>query len=311
VSAPLPPASTRVPPRSPRAVALLMVLGTLVVVSAFIAALAAAALEFRQTRATQQSAELAEQCRLSAEAVIERWLRIESASVCIPPLADRPCLGVLSDRISLTDGDGTLDVQIRIDALDQCGLLSWRTIQNFPLLTGHIPPSVLSLVRAQGARIVDDRPPAEASQPTRVVPVFEHPAPTTFGQPGQPGAPGSIDDSPAVLSFVADPSCTELPVNVNTAPAALLRALLAGQQVSAVENVLAARRQGAPYSGLFDRAPSPKPAPASEPSLTTTSQCWAFRVDVRVNRYAKSWWLVYRRSDGQPWRMIVARVIAE
>ncbi|MEO1536082.1 MAG: hypothetical protein AAFS11_11080, partial [Planctomycetota bacterium] len=93
-------------------------------------------------------------------------------------------------------------------------------------------------------------------------------------------------------------------LNVNTAPADLLRVAMRRAQRGAIETVLSSRSRG---------VPSPAPRATRESSrliqLIGRSNVWAVRADITVGPLTQSWWTVYE-SRGRGWSIIDRHEIA-
>lgn len=262
------------PVRQERGVALLIVLGTLVAVSAS-ALLIARNATLSHTEDTLRTRErLCSDALRAAESPIREWLQSISQRVVLPPDADEPRVEVFADRWGSRSPDSGeygegISCAIRITAWDQCGMAP---------VEDRVDSLGLDLLEPAGERSVF--PSALSAQALRTRPPALG-ATTATHNPGRPGGQPRL--------------------NVNTAPLGLVSSAFREAGIGGIEQVTEARANG-------------KPAPLAELRVTRrggagsarivgNSNAWAFRIDATADRVTRSWWEVWI-DTGSGWQRV-------
>ncbi|MEW6747695.1 MAG: hypothetical protein AB1486_33615 [Planctomycetota bacterium] len=297
--------------------ALLIVLGALVVLVTTAAALARLAGTKRLAARLDQETWIADDLLRELEGLIRDWLEEESKEVSLPPEQESPEVAVLHDIVIA----GPTRIEVVITAWDQCGMVPAPLAWSGGALRLALPRGMAGLMDrvaskpegAWGLDLLAGLCPGMA--------IFPRAAPTpavAFGSerleitgqeearalslaekaPGKHRGIRARDEpvEPALGAFVATHNPDTL-ININTAPRALLEAALRLSGRGGLEMILEHRSEGtlAPVPA----AKKERPSEASEPLLVSTSPVWAFRIDIRVGRLARSWWAIYREREGR------------
>ncbi|MEW6747314.1 MAG: hypothetical protein AB1486_31675 [Planctomycetota bacterium] len=297
--------------------ALLIVLGALVMLVTTAAALARLAGTKRLAARLNEESWIADDLLCELEGVIRDWLEEESKKVSLPPEQESPEVAVLHDIVIV----GPTRVEVVITAWDQCGMvpapLAWsggalrlslpsdmaRLLDRVTAkpegawgldLLAELCPGVATFPRAAGTPAVAFGSEAQeiaAQGGARALSLAEQAPPKHREIRARDGPV-----EPALGAFIATHNPDTL-ININTVPRALLEAALRLSGRGGLEMILEHRKHGtlAPVPAA-KREQHPE---ASEPVLVSASSAWAFRIDIRVGRLARSWWAVYREREGR------------
>lgn len=260
-----------------RGAALLMVLAILVLSIAIVAPAAEQGATSRRDR-TVLVHELAAMDLLAiAEAPIRRWLGGAADRVALPPDSESPGTTIAEGELATAEG---ARISIRITAYDQCGMVPWGLVGSNRALTSTLPADLRWGTLPGGAPGLDLLTPSSARR------VFPDPS-------APPGAP-AIGELIATHNPPAGRPGRSPAINVNTAPRRLVEAAMAVAGRSAIEQVMAARAAGRPFTAMGGVAGGEGIDPASR------SDAWAFRIDVRAGSIRRAWWSVYTLT-GSRW----------
>lgn len=279
---------------SRRGVALLLVLAVLMLVVPACMALARLASDAQLNRTDSQRLGDAEQLLIAADGAILDWLSSESDGVVLPPDVTQPAVPVLNDRWTYN----TRPLGLRITAWDQCGMVPARG-PSAPLLASVLDASWRGAMAA--LTNPDDRLGLDQYLGSEMIafPTYAHETTTYFGvRPLKKEK--ALPARPALGTFVAthSPNAGDAPapINVNTAPRPLLEQAMRLALRGGIEEILEAREAGEQAS-----VPSGDAESESRIVLVGSSSVWSFRVDAMVGPVRRSWWAVYRESEGE-WR---------
>ncbi|HED54118.1 MAG TPA: hypothetical protein ENJ00_07945 [Phycisphaerales bacterium] len=271
--------------RRRRGIALLLVLGTLVLVVSTLGLLSLASAQTHRAASVSVREQTASDLLYAAEPLVRQWLADQAPRAVVPPDAIEPKILVAEIRWTEFGRDGSL----RIAAWDLLGMIPARTP----------PASPLWLSVGDGLR---DRDYANMS--------------TLLDIPDSPRHPSVTESTTAVGGQIAiipklprrSAATISSPININTAPRPLLEAALTLAQRGDLAAIITARAE--------DR-PSPAPPPHSGRSqqkplvgLTGRSTLWAVRVDAEIHDVKRSWWTVYE-SRSNDWEIIERHAISE
>lgn len=293
-----------------RGVALLLVLAVLVCAVAAAAGAARVSIATRAGARVSESAREADTWMIGAAGAIDRFLRVESARVVLGPGVREPELRVLEDRVRVRGRW----VEIRVTAYDQCGMVPWTQMQGDSGLCEALDPVAVSVLGGGAARTgpreLDLLPSMARQEGLAVFPGGA--AAESTGRLALGATVATHNPDPGSLSLAAQP--TGGLINVNTAPAPLLRSALAPADRGQLSEILAARARGEAatlppaHPGSIGRGDPRRIHPSIR--LVGQSDAWSFRVDVAVGGVRRSWWLVYR-AVGAQWRCVQRVAISE
>lgn len=222
-----------------------------------------------------------------AEAPIRRWLGGAADRVALPPDSESPGTTIAEGEFATTEG---ARISVRITAYDQCGMVPWGLVGSDRLLTFALPADLQWTGLPGGVPGLDLLTPDSARR------VFPDPL-------APPGAP-AIGELIATHNPPAGRPGRAPAINVNTAPRRLVEAAMAVAGRSAIEQVMAARAAGRPFTAMGD-------VDGGEGiDLASRSDAWAFRIDVRAGPIRRSWWSVYTLA-GSRWVRSQNLAIAE
>lgn len=305
-----------------RGAALLIVLTVLVLTVTACAILAQSAATTQLQRNVDSCGRAADLLLVAAEDPIQDWLDSKSAKAVVDPDSDQPRVAVLHDRWRLDDRD----CELTITAWDQCGMVPWDLVRNaspLRLLASAEALARFDQLNAESANAVSSHgldllvdPAGDATQ-SLFPSAAPSEAPAILFAGAQSNEPAREERSPsATASDVVGGVPVGGPVggilathnrgaaiNVNTAPIPLVEAAmrLAGREAAGgIAQIVAARRQGKPASaGTATVAGAPPPDGAPRPTITSSSNSWSFRIDIRVESVRRSWWAVYQPASGR------------
>lgn len=242
----------------------------------------------------------------ASEAAIQRWLADESQRIVLPPDVQTPSVEVLHDRLLLDDRT----IELHIAAYDQYGMTPIQAARSGSPLRLALPHAIvesldeidLSPTETPG---LDLFPAAKNKEGPRIFPAERQTVPIEYrvvidsSEQPQAESAENVSEEESLGGLVATHNSANRPaININTAPQALLEAAFRAAGRGGWEQVIASRREGKPSSiGSLPAAEPSGSDGSSQPRLVGSSDTWAFRIDLRVNRVHRSWWAVYRPSS--------------
>lgn len=291
-----------------RGVALLIVLAWLVVVLTIVGGVAASAATRRLGRTLDADSQTLEALRHATSDVVLSFLEVESAGIVLPADMETASVTVLHDRLHLQEG---LAAEMRITAWDQCGMVPWNRVRSGSPVRGLIPGSILAVLDAAAPNGAEEFPVgldsfvpiAARSDAVRVFPEPDGSAmPRDFGEAAAGHAESILDraesraSQQALGEVVATHNDRPWRLNVNTAPATVLRAAMRDLGRGGAEAILESRESGlaARLGSSFASGSLPRGENPLDVTLATSSDAWAFRIDIAVNSVRSAWWEVYR-----------------
>lgn len=296
--------SRRLPTRSQRGVALLLVVATLALLLPAAAWAATVAMHRRTALDRHASEQMAAEILLASDACIRGWLHGTSPTVVLPPDADVPSIGVADDVLLV--GEGT--IAVRITAWDQRGLVPVElTVPGSPL-GRRFPPDIRARLdegRVRGAAA--DLDGLAAPVGIRPHAVRTYPRAVSGDHARQASTPDAIGDH---VGFAPPPHR----INVATAPREVLEPVMRRLGRGGLGRILDARERGLlPSIGGDGRPRNHRRGDAAgdDLQLVNRSDAWSFRIDIVVDEWAWSWWAAYRLDDRRQWRLEHRSVIAE
>lgn len=274
----------------------------------------------------------------STEAPILHWLVTESSGVVLPDDVEAPVVEVLHDAWAVDDST----FEMRITAWDQLGMVPIERAAKGSVLRIALPTDV--------RRAVDALPEASSAEPgldllvhhERPIHAFPrvHPgefpgmSPRVFPRvfPGERavfhvghatrGRSSDTSTEPpqsrlvdGIGAFVATHNCDPVRVNVNTAPMPLVEAALRAAGRGGLDVIRGNRHDGR-ASNTPSGSPPRRHGEQRQVLIVGSSDTWALRIDLQVNRTRRSWWCVYERDAsagvrGTPWRCVQRLLITE
>lgn len=306
---------------SRRGIAILLTMAMLVIVIVVVTALASRAASARFERELDRSTRLANELRRAADPVILDWLSEKSASVVLAADATTPDVMVLHHTWEDVSGAAVREYELRITAWDQCGMVPMRLAQGGSPLRLSLPALVLEQIDQADTTQLEDSvgldcylDPASFSQvspfplPSQSKPSTFSAALRTYVRSPPSLLPVDSDGPPAIGSLLATHQSSvrrrQSPaprINVNTAPLGLVEAALREAGRGGIELIRAAREDGrAALINHLPRRDSSVETGRATPELLESSDVWAVRIDIRVNRIQRSWWRVYQKTIAAP-----------
>lgn len=303
-----------------RGIALLLVLAWLVLLLAIVVGVAQVAATHHARRTIDRDTRIADAVHRAAADAIRLFLEHDAARVVLPPDAEAPDVqapevpgvSVLHDQLQLGDARA---ITVRVTAWDQCGMVPidrlhpgspFRAVVPAEALgaidalrSTSVPPSfgLDTLLAASGedAGSMSIFPRHGADQPQRQLADVD---PQLRLQ--EPLAGSRANAPPAIGAIVATHNDEPWSININTAPVALLEAALRHEGRGGIEPILQARSRGlaAQASSLSPTAapPSGPPVDGGSIAFVTSSDSWAFRIDIIVGQTTTAWWEVHQRA---------------
>jgi len=273
---------------SRRGTAMLVVLAvTMLTVSALLV-VARATAAATAARHTGRSAAIADDLLAATDRPIRAWLAAEASDAVLPPDALVPMLPVCGETWTCD----RFRVELAITAFDQCGMVPADAVRG--AMRGAITDPAIQAIAEQVAvprgrqTGLDLYAPAARRVEVRVFPTSND------------DEPAGAEAAGAVGGLLATHNPAPGRVNVNTAPMAVVEAALKLAGRGGLELIAQARAAGERHD-----PPAPPQQPrrrGARPTITGTSNAWAFRIDVTVNDLRRSWWRVYcKPDDGKPW----------
>jgi hypothetical protein len=283
--------------RSPGGVALVFVLATIALVVPPCVALARAVTTVQIERQVRTASALASDVVTGAETICLRWLRNESEKVVLPPDAMVPAVAVADERFVVADRE----VTVRIVAWDQCGLvpadLAAGASPTKLVLPNAIARAGEFLSRAGAPRGLDQLATVDGS--ASAFPEVD------LGRESEAGGlkavvKSSTLESPGAWIGVRPLAKDGSPaaINVHTARKDVLDAALRDAGRGGLDAILAARADGRQAALAGAGTGGNDAAGNASVVLVSTSDTWAFRIDVTVGAVRESWWVVFARDGG-------------
>lgn len=226
---------------------------------------------------------------LEVDRPIREWLGDQADGLVLRPDIAAPCVVVINDQSERAP----IDFSICVVAWDECGLVPAESVCRDSLLCRGIPPEVLLEVRARGSRA--ERVGLNCFGDGSRVAAFPR-IPTsqerkTLNDPRYQWRP-----SQTIGAWIATHNPGKL--NLSTARFPLVEQALRIAECGGLDEIRKARQAGQKVVAPT-RDASRRCIERTGLELVTVSDCWGFRVDVRVNSTRCSWWLVYQRSDAR------------
>jgi hypothetical protein len=301
-----------------RGTALLIVLVTVVLLVPAVAMLSGLASTRIQHYKLQHDGKFTDVLLEQAYLAIDLWLSNAADDVVLSDDAETPTVAILNDRILI---DANRAVMIRVTAWDQCGMPSPSSLRSVSILRTAVPEPVLRAIdhiefeRSQPLGL-DQFVAARASASNQAVhssmervqafPSHEDSDPLVFRDEDRgPESPTRIQHEhssvacrePRIGAYIATHNENPQKINLNTAPLPLIAAALrmAGRGGMEIIQQARAEQKAVPMGDLPEIDAPQQHAPA----LVSTSDTWAFRVDVSTPVITKSWWLVYQQSNAR------------
>jgi len=295
-----------------RGAAMLLALAVLVISMTLAATIASVTSRDQLTREVNVDRSNADWLLASAERRIDHWLTHKAASVVLPTDVTGPSVAITHDIIVI---DENTSAEILITAWDQLGMIPMSHVVSGSPLRTLVPSEFLSTLDA--AMDGDDekigldlfiQSDEQHVIPVRVFPEALPGATVVFGADRQASArvqTTRTQDLHVMGAFIATHPGGEAPaINVNTAPVSLVEHALRMAGRSGIDLIVHARMEGKPAPIADLLVLETDGADDSRIRLAGESRCWAFRVDLRVNRVQRSWWLVYERRGRSKWRCV-------
>lgn len=304
---------------SRRGAALLLVLATLILAVTASATLARVTSTVKLNHEFTHRTAIADDLLRAAQPPILTWLASKSSTVVLPPEATSSQVQVLHDAWVID----AIEHELRITAWDQCGMVPVDVARSGSPLRLVLPAEVKRVL--DQVTIRSDQPAGldwylwacQMNERLRVFPEPSDPRPVIFEQAGgedqkpphQPlldEPPAGLPDSVAVGEYIA----THNPgrINVNTAPMEVVQAALRLAGRGGLEHIVAARL--ADRLTLLNDLPRIDESNRAAPRIATSSNTWAFRIDLRVGTVRRSWWAVYVQSRST-WECVQRLAIPE
>lgn len=319
-----------------RGIALLLVLAWLVLLLAIVVGVAQVAATHHARRTIDRDTRIADAVHRAAADAIRLFLEHDAARVVLPPDAEAaevqapevPGVSVLHDQLQLGDARA---ITVRVTAWDQCGMV--------PIHRLHPGSPFRAVVPAEALRAIDvlrstsesstfglDTLMAASREDARTMSIFPR-----HGADQSPRLVGEVDphhrsreplarppaNTPpaigAIGAIVATHNDEPWTININTASVALLEAALRHEGRGGIEAILQARSRGlaAQTSSLFPTSARPTGVPTEGRAIAfvTSSESWAFRIDIVVGQTTTAWWEVHQRAPktrnaGDQWRCV-------
>jgi len=276
-------------PHTRRGYALLLVLAAILMISAVCVPLATTRAELLARHATEVDAKTARELANAAESAVETWLLRASGLAVCPPEASAPVFAVLDDEWAV-DGER---FRVTITAFDQAGMA---------------PPAAITALRRSGwpldldeERVIADVTADRLGLDALEAAAFRAESISVYPPPGNLSADQPAPLGARIATHNPPPGRESRPplLNLNTAPAPLLRAALRATGRSGAEQVLAARTEGL-AAGVPGTSSPNGGGPIARLSLVGASPVWSFRIDAYCNSIRRSYWVVYVLS-GDEW----------
>ncbi len=215
----------------------------------------------------------------AAGLAIQRFLENDSENVVLAPNIQAPRVEVMNDEFG---ADGR-HCRVTITAIDECACLPLEMLRSGSVLRGALPLEFAEILDRAFERV--DLPSGldELEQSS-----------------GTPSIFPQLEGNPALGDFVRPPQGGPSRLNVNTAPRAILEAVCREHQRGGIEQILRAREEGKKFRlasvarSTGDRTP--------RITLASSSDCWAFRIDIHIDGKCWSWWETHT-NNRHVWRL--------
>jgi len=311
------------PPTVRRGVALLIVLMALVLGLVVVGGLAREAAFVTVSREVRARAHLADDLSHAAEKAVLHWLTTRSGRVVLPPDVQEPRVSVLRDGWRV----GGREYSVEITGYDQYGMAPAQALRRGSPLRLGVPDAALEVVDDLdhlpdpfGLDVLHGMAVRTGSE-LATCPAPAGAGPAWFGNPDEAGGHREEADRwgpVAIGGLIAthnpppslvrarrrSPRARAPRINVNTAPVPLLEVALRSAQRTGLDVIVESRARGrmaqAPPGGSLSEDGA---AGSSRPQLMGVSDCWAFRIDARVDALERSWWVVFARENNE-WSLI-------
>lgn len=299
-----------------RGIALLLVLGVLLVLSATLTI--AASQVARRALAAQdaRSAVLLSDMREQSEVVIVGWLGQSSRAVVLPSSTRVPAVSVAADTMVIGDVVAT----VAITAFDQDGMVSLPLLEYGPFAAALPDPAMETQFprRDHEARPLglDDIDASGGRSP------FPGHLPATRRRFGAEVAtmeertrPAMTADDPnlsAIGAYIATHPADPPRINVSTAPQLLVSAAYRRLGRGGEELIFEARDAGrVPLVASTEGRAAARGRSADPPLvLVDHSTSWSFLITVSLGTRSESWWAVYQASPNGAWRRTQLLVVS-
>lgn len=262
-----------------RGVALLLVLLALAACMTTLVSLAAVASHARALRTAAIDAAQCDDLRQGAEGAIAVWLERSSATVSLPPDATVPSIQVIDVQWRI----GRTRVEMVIAAFDECAMVPWQSVRDGSGVGVSLPSEIVNAVSACPA----SQPPGLDLVVDQWTEVEDR---AVYPRQGQP--------LPGVGALVATHNTVPPTINLSTAPRPSVESALLVAGRSGLDAIMQARREGR----VAPLPPSIAGADQARVRLVSSSNAWAFRIDLRVGTVRRSWWEVFVR-DRTGWNL--------
>lgn len=270
---------------SARGVALILVLGLLLAVSAVLGVVMTAARQTALSSEYDRLGLLADDLLRASEPLVRDWLERESQRAVVPIDSPEPRVPIFTQRWTT----GSESCSLTLTAWDQLGMVP-QSLSPSHALARSLPSKHRSFL---GNSDFDLTSLSRAASPV-------YPDCESHGL--RPGA-RIATHSPKQLN---QRTASDTPVvNINTAPESLLRASLVLAQRAEFDSIAEHRR-----AGTISPAPQARGREGAFVALAGSSPLWAIRVDARVGPIVRSWWTVYGSTGGE-WEILSRHEIAE
>ena len=323
-----------------RGFALLVVLLALIVVLPILVHAAQTVSLAALDHQVNEDRQVADQIMHECSKPIVRWLQEHSESVVLPIESTEPAVAILNDRLEFHNQD----LQISITAWDQHGMVPVADASTSSMIAQILPHDIRRRVRDVVAAQTDFKsigldtftfhPQSEVEDwRSHAFVIGSFPRPGTqapqqgFRVPGvhhntlnvdsrhrfQNGTPETRHDRIALGAQVATHNGAPTRININTCSLNLLQAALRSANRGGIEAIVQARSRGRPADISVDRRSENlriDRVNTSSVRLVASSRCWAFRIDVRVNRVHRSWWSVFEKSTSG-WKCVQRLVVPD
>jgi hypothetical protein len=265
--------------------ALLFALAALILVLAAVGSALAALHATRSEIVVAQTDERLLSGLRAGEQLALSWIAANAERLVLPP--DGGGVVVAHDRWSLPHGAGALAVVI----YDGLAGIPAPLAQSGSPLRFALPDNATSVIIPAGGTAARSADLLERLDLPAGLPRFPHPFPGIAREWSLPGAPAA--PMPLTLPDPPKPSLAELisfhsdgRINLNTAPAPLLRVAYQQLGLGDIEGLLERRQQGS-FTALPETAD-----PAKSPQLVSTSDVWQALVTATWEGAERHWWVV-------------------
>jgi hypothetical protein len=255
-------------------IALLLVLAIVIMVVCMLGSAAARRSMSRLEHARAADLAMADELLEASVAPIEAFLADESADVILPPETLVAEVIILDDAL----GSESRPIHLTIAAFDLCAAIPLDRLHPGSPLRSALPSELLEGVDA----LLD----IEASRPGLDLLAGD---PRLEAFPVVPGGP------PALAHFLRPLPSPSPRINVCTAPRSVLETVLRELGRGGLDAILSARAHG--KRPVLPREAGHSARSRARLGLATTSESWAFRIDVASGGIRRSWWATYEHTS--------------